>query len=84
MAFSLANAACPLACTRYTGLFGDTLDYKYFGDMVNQGQEDIISGMKKAFENRHALKSIILDRMNGVVAVRHALMIRLLEDFLEV
>jgi colanic acid/amylovoran biosynthesis protein len=84
-AFSSGVPVYPMAYSRkFTGLFGDTLDYKYVGDMVNKGQEDIIIGMKKAFENRHALKSIILDRMNGVVAKRHALMIRLIEDFLEV
>lgn len=82
-AFSTGVPVYPMAYSRkFNGLFEDTLGYKFMGDMVQQGEEEILKDIKGNFENRFQMKGIIEERMTGIVADRYKLMMKLLEDFL--
>jgi len=52
---------------KFNGLFAQTLDYSYMGDMVHQSEKKIIQGVSHAYDNRKQLKELISERMNGIV-----------------
>ncbi|MDR0232171.1 MAG: polysaccharide pyruvyl transferase family protein [Dysgonamonadaceae bacterium] len=83
-AFSSGVPVYPMAYSRkFNGLFMDTLDYPYMGDMKVQTNDEILSGIKDAFEKKDELKAIIQNRMNGIVAERKKLLKKHLVDFLK-
>jgi colanic acid/amylovoran biosynthesis protein len=82
-AFSSGIAVFPMAYSRkFNGLFIDTLDYKYMGDMVNEEKEDILDGIKESFGKREELALIIQDRMNTIVKEREKLLVEHLTEVL--
>ncbi|WP_321479826.1 polysaccharide pyruvyl transferase family protein [uncultured Bacteroides sp.] len=82
-AFSSEVPVYPMAYSRkFNGLFMDTLDYKYMGDMLTQSVDEIMHGIKKSFEQRTFLKELIEGRMKGTVQDRKTLFISNIVDFL--
>jgi polysaccharide pyruvyl transferase WcaK-like protein len=82
-AFSSGVPVYPTAYSRkFSGLFGKTLEYGYLGDMTVQTQVEVMDGLKEAFLKRETLRSIISERMNGIVQERYKLFNKLLEEFL--
>lgn len=82
-AFSSGVPVFPIAYSRkFNGLFKDTLDYPYMGDLVNEEMEDIIEGIKNAYNKREDLAEIIQERMNGIVKDREELFLNKLGDIL--
>lgn len=76
-AFSSGVPVVPMAYSRkFNGLFVDTLQYDAMVDMKEQDDDKILSVIKNAFSRRVEFKSIIKDRMEGVVSERR----RLLKD----
>lgn len=81
-AFSSGVPVYPLSYSRkFNGLFKDTLNYKYMGDMVNDESESIIEGIKDAFDNRNKLVNIIQSRLNTIVKEREKLLLDKLKKF---
>lgn len=84
-AFSSGVPVFPMAYSRkFNGLFMDTLQYKYMGDMKVQKDEEILQNIKDAYAHRSQLKEIIDDRMATTVEERRKLLIENLEKFLGV
>lgn len=82
-AFSTGVPVYPMAYSRkFNGLFVDTLDYKFMGDLVNQKNSEILTGIKEAFEHREELKVIIQKRMDTTVKERGKLLNQKLVNFL--
>lgn len=80
-AFSTGVPVFPLAYSRkFNGLFGDTLNYKYFGDLVNSSADDILNDLKSAFNNRDELKELIKIAQRDIVSPREFKLINLLSD----
>ena len=83
-AFSSGVPVFPMAYSRkFNGLFVETLDYKYMGDMKVQKNEEILKAIKAAFAERHIMKEIISNRLNGVVRERGEIFINHLEKFFD-
>ena len=83
-AFSSGVPVYPIAYSRkFNGLFIDTLDYKYMGDMLKQGTDEILNDIQEAFNKKEELKEIIQNRMNTTVIERGKLLKQQLVDFLE-
>lgn len=77
-AFSSGVPVVPMAYSRkFNGLFIDTLHYDNLVDMKTMGDEDILKYVKTSFDDRQKLRSMIQDRMNGVVKEREE---QLLDD----
>lgn len=84
-AFSSGVPVVPMAYSRkFNGLFVDTLQYKYVSDMKTQRDDKILYDIKEAYKNSFVLKEVIEDRMSTIVDERHNLLIKNLENFLEV
>jgi polysaccharide pyruvyl transferase WcaK-like protein len=82
-AFSSNVPVYPMAYSRkFNGLFVDTLQYDYIGDMKVQSASDMLSDIKNAFVNRSVLKSLISNRMSTIVEDRRNLLVKELEKFL--
>lgn len=70
-AFSSQVPVFPLSYSRkFNGLFEDTLDYQYLGDMTQNSHIHILNELREAFANRGKLKEMTKDRMNGKVKKR--------------
>jgi len=83
-AFSSGVPVFPMAYSRkFNGLFMDTLDYQYMGDLVSQTMDDILQGIKEAFDMRKELAETIQTRMNTIVKERETLLINKLAEALE-
>lgn len=84
-AFSSGVPVYPMAYSRkFNGLFVDTLNYNYMGDLLNQGKDQIMSDIKAAFENRTKLKEVIDDRMVSIVKQRENVLKQRLATFLDI
>lgn len=84
-AFSSGVAVFPMAYSRkFNGLFMDTLQYRYMGDMKAQKDDDVLQDIKNAYAHRIELKGIINNRMSTTVEERRKLLIENLERFLGV
>lgn len=84
-AFSSGVPVVPMAYSRkFNGLFVDTLQYDAMVDLKMQTNEEIIKEIGKFFDKRTELKEIISQRMNGVVAERHQLLISDLKKFFKI
>jgi polysaccharide pyruvyl transferase WcaK-like protein len=82
-AFSSLVPVYPLAYSRkFNGLYYDTLNYPYLGDMKVQSIEEIITGIKKAFENKDEMKKVIQERMDTIVGERKERLKNHIIDFL--
>lgn len=81
-AFSSGVPVFPMAYSRkFNGLFENTLDYKYFGDMVNQSSDDILENIKIVFRGREQVKDNIADIMKTLVHDKGVLMEECLTKF---
>lgn len=77
-AFSSGVPVVPMAYSRkFNGLFIDTLHYDNLVDMKTMGDEEILDAVRVSFDDRQKLRSMIQDRMNGVVKEREE---QLLDD----
>lgn len=82
-AFSSGVPVYPMAYSRkFNGLFAQTLDYSYMGDMVHQSEKKIVQGVSHAYDNRKQLKELISERMNGIVREKQDLLTSLMKEFL--
>lgn len=67
-AFSSGVPVYPIAYSRkFNGLFMDTLQYPYLGDLINQTEEEFINGLKKAFIYRNELKVNIQNSITNII-----------------
>jgi len=83
-AFSSGVPVFPLAYSRkFNGLFKDTLDYPYMGDMVIQEEEEVLKDVKLAFDKRSELKEIIEQRIKNIISERALIIKNQLTKFLE-
>lgn len=61
-AFSTGVPVFPLAYSRkFNGLFGETLKYPFFGDLLTNTKDELLGKIKSAFENREELKNKIME-----------------------
>jgi polysaccharide pyruvyl transferase WcaK-like protein len=82
-AFSAGIPVVPMAYSRkFNGLFIDTLQYPYLADLKTATEKEMLEIVKDAFAKREELKSIIDERMNGVVKERGEMMTEDLKIFL--
>ncbi len=82
-AFSTGVPVFPLAYSRkFNGLFGDTLNYCYYGDLVNSCNDDVLNNLKTAFNNRDELKEIIRAAQRTIVSPKESQLINLLSNAL--
>lgn len=81
-AFSASVPVVPMAYSRkFNGLFIDTLQYPYLADLKTASETEVLDIVKDAFTKRGDLKSIIEERMNGVVKERGEMMRKDLKKF---
>lgn len=67
-AFSSGVPVFPIAYSRkFNGLFVETLDYHYMGDLINESEELLLSNLKLAFENKEILADKIQYSLEGIV-----------------
>lgn len=82
-AFSAGVPVYPLAYSRkFNGLFGDTLGYKYYGDLVNSEIENVFDNMKTAFTKRLELKERIKVTLQNEVLKKEKILIELLSGMI--
>ncbi|WP_165921846.1 polysaccharide pyruvyl transferase family protein [Natronoflexus pectinivorans] len=83
-AFSSGVPVYPIAYSRkFNGLFVETLEYSYLGDLINQNSNEFMTGLEYAFENRIELTEIIQQSKKNIVSHRYTLLIDELSIFLE-
>lgn len=81
-AFSSGVPVVPMAYSRkFNGLFCDTLQYDAMVDLKRQTCDEILSNIMTFYNERDNLKSVIKDRMNGVVEERRRLLVDNLYSF---
>ena len=79
--FSTGVPVYPLAYSRkFNGLFGDTLNYKYYGDLVNANNDEVFDNMKIAFEKRLELKENIQKILETTIAEKDIQLTKLISD----
>lgn len=82
-AFSAGIPVIPMAYSRkFNGLFIDTLQYPYLADLKTASETEVLDIVKDAFSKREQLKSLIDERMSGVVKERGKMMTEDLKKFL--
>lgn len=73
-AFSSGVPVFPLAYSRkFNGLFGQTLNYQYFGDLVNCETEEVFQSLIDTFERRDEVKDHIVLSISNIIDVRRKL-----------
>lgn len=83
-AFSSGVPVYPMAYSRkFNGLYIDTLEYNYMGDMTTDDHVNLINGLKLAFEKREELREIIKDRLKTTVCEREELIKKHIVEFLD-
>ena len=81
-AFSAGVPVVPMAYSRkFNGLFSDTLQYPHLADLKTTSEKEILDVTKNSFEKREELKSVVNERMNGVVRERGKMMTDDLKKF---
>lgn len=84
-AFSSGVPVYPIAYSRkFNGLFVDSLEYPYMGDLINQNEEEFLDGLKDSFENRMLMTDKINQSLAKIIEPRYALLIEELKKFLEI
>ncbi len=59
-AYSSGVVTYPIAYSiKFNGLFCDTLNYRYLGDLVKSSNDEILNGMTETFKNREAIRKEI-------------------------
>lgn len=82
-AFSVGVPVYPFAYSRkFNGLFVDTLGYSHMGDLVNQNLEELIVGLKFAFENKFVLSEKIKECNDEVIVPRYQILMDELKEIL--
>ena len=82
-AFSSGVPVYPIAYSRkFIGLFNETLDYKYVGDLSSMDNSQILEDLIEAFEKREELKGIINYKNNTIVQEKYKLLNNELKAFL--
>ncbi len=80
-AYSTGVPVYPLAYSRkFGGLFGNTLDYDYYGDMVNSETDIVFDAMKETYKRRLELKNKIAATLETHVSEKEAELINLMSD----
>lgn len=80
-AFSTGVAVYPMAYSRkFNGLFGETLQYEWMGDCVNEDESHVFLHLKEAFEKRDVLKKQIDKTLDSVVKPRLNTLKKLLSE----
>lgn len=70
-AFSSGVPVYPIAYSRkFNGLFAETLEYPYMGDLINESEEQLMSNLKLAFENKEILADKIQYSLEGIVMLK--------------
>ncbi len=70
-AFSSGVPVFPMAYSRkFNGLFCETLKYRWLGDCTAENEEFILHNLKRAFDERGAIKKEIKFINNGIVSGR--------------
>ncbi len=83
-AFSSGVPVFPLAYSqKFNGLYIDTLNYSYIGDMVKFSNSHILDDLKFAFQKRDKLKTIIEGKLKTTVKEKEVIIKKNLSDFLE-
>lgn len=81
--FSSGVPTFPIAYSRkFNGLFRDTLNYGYMGDMVNEDESIIFKNLVSAFTQIEELKLLIQERMETVVNDRYGVLISELAEII--
>ena len=81
-AFSAGVPVVPMAYSRkFNGLFIDTLQYPNLADLKTASETEVLDIVKSAFSNRSELKSVIDERMNGIVKERGEMIMEDLKKF---
>lgn len=81
-AFSSGVPVVPMAYSRkFNGLFVDTLQYPNLADLKTASETEVLDIVKSAFSNRSELKSVIDERMNGIVKERGEMIMEDLKKF---
>ncbi len=82
-AFSAGVPVYPLAYSRkFNGLFGDTLGYEFYGDLVNSEIDHVFNNMKGAFSKRLELKEKIKVTLQNEVSKKEKMLIELLSGMI--
>ncbi len=82
-AFSSFVPVFPLSYSRkFNGLFEDTLDYHYVGDLTKYSNFNILDKLRKAFFEREKLKDITRERINNTVAKRLEELLRNIKEYI--
>lgn len=83
-AFSSNVPVFPLAYSRkFNGLFLDTLQYPYMGDLKVQSIREILLSIDNSYNIKNQLYDIIFDRMMSIVKVREEQLKKDIKRFLE-
>lgn len=73
----------PLSYSRkFNGLFCETLGYKMLGDLKNQSEREILTGLQSAFENREILKQEIAQIIHRRINPEKDRLIEILSKFI--
>jgi colanic acid/amylovoran biosynthesis protein len=84
-AFSSGVPVYPIAYSRkFNGLFVDTLEYPYLGDIQNQTTEELFDGLKDAFDHRDLLSEKIQHSLETIVAPRYDVLMTEFKKFLDI
>ncbi|MEP7230444.1 MAG: polysaccharide pyruvyl transferase family protein [Ginsengibacter sp.] len=82
--FSAGVPVYPLAYSRkFNGLFGDTLGYEFYGDLVNSEIDDVFNDMKSAFSKRLELKEKINSILQDEVSKKETMLLDLISGIVE-
>ncbi|MEP6584174.1 MAG: polysaccharide pyruvyl transferase family protein [Ginsengibacter sp.] len=81
--FSSGVPVYPLAYSRkFNGLFGDTLMYEFYGDLVNSEIDHVFNNLKTAFTQRGELKEKINFILQNEVSKKETMLIDLLSEII--
>jgi polysaccharide pyruvyl transferase WcaK-like protein len=84
-AFSSGVPVFPLAYSRkFNGLFGDTLLYNNFGDLVIESEFEIMEKLSDSFSNKEFLFESIRTSLDTIIEERYQLLQEQLKIFLNV
>ncbi len=82
--FSSGVPVYPLAYSRkFNGLFGDTLGYEFYGDLVNSDIDDVFTKMKLAFSERLELKEKIKIILQNQVSKKEIMILDLISGIIK-
>ncbi|GAO31475.1 polysaccharide pyruvyl transferase family protein [Geofilum rubicundum] len=84
-AFSSGVPVYPVAYSRkFNGLFVESLDYSFMGDLINQDEKQFLDGLKYSFENRGHLVDKIEQSFDRIIGPKYNILMEELKIFLEV